>query len=153
MIPNIRKASIRKGNQRRKLGRPHRGAAAIITIMVIGGIAIALLTLSSRTAIQMRAQSRIALDAQQSAELIALGEMTLRSRLVEDAAYRGETISVQLPWFGPDLVEMKSVLGEIAIEPWNGKLPESGERWRIAVHFGYEGGVPYGAAKEVDLSQ
>jgi len=66
-------------------------------VIVLGGLAIALLTLAGQTSIQMKSIRNTSLDTQQCNELIALGEKILAARLLANPEFSNEIIRVDLP--------------------------------------------------------
>ena len=87
----FRKACLRKTCRRRN------GVVVIIMVIVLGGLAIALLTLAGQTSIQMKSIRNTSLDTQQCNELIALGEKILAARLLANPEFSNEIIRVDLP--------------------------------------------------------
>ena len=81
----------------RKTCRRRNGIVVIVMVIVLGGLAIALLTLAGQTSIQMKSIRNTSLDTQQCNELIALGEKILAARLLANPEFSNEIIRVDLP--------------------------------------------------------
>ena len=73
------------------------GIVVIVMVIVLGGLAISLLTLAGQTSIQMKSIRNTSLDTHQCNELIALGEKILAARLRANPELFNETISLNLP--------------------------------------------------------
>lgn len=143
------------GTQRR------RGLAVIAMVLVLGGLALALLTLAGQTAIQRKKLQSAYLDNQQCNELLEYGERILRVRILESTDYSGETIQLEIPWSAVRSNVSIPNVAEIAIHRIanrdNANLdnanPNDATTWRITVNCGQRASARFEAAKSIRLSR
>ncbi len=99
------------------------GAAVVVMVLVLGGIAISLLLLAGRTSIQMKAIQATAIETQQCNELIEFGEAILANRLAANPEFQSETIRLQIA---------TSLTAHSDVAPWMGIIeigtPETAEQ-------------------------
>ena len=132
------------------LHRRSRGLAAIVMVLALGGLALALLTLASQTAIQRKQYQSAYADHQQCNELLEFGERILKFRIAENTSYSGETVQLELPWStNPSNMSIPYV-GEIAFH----RIADQDTRdsWRITVKGGLRSSAILEAAKTIRIS-
>ena len=138
-----------------------RGLAVIAMVLVLGGLALALLTLAGQTAIQRKKFQSAYQDNQQCNELLEYGERILKMRIIENTDYSGETIQLEIPWSATRSNVSIPIFGEIAIhritDPDNANLdnanPNDAAKWRITVNCGQRASARFEAAKSIRLSR
>ena len=143
-----------------------RGLAVIAMVLVLGGLALALLTLAGQTAIQRKKFQSAYMDNQQCNELLEYGERILRMRIIENKDYSGETIPLEIPWSASRSNGSIPNFGEIAIHriadpdnanPGNANPgnadPDNAATWRITVNCGQRSSARFEAAKSIRLSR
>ena len=133
------------GTQRR------RGLAVIAMVLVLGGLALALLTLAGQTAIQRKKLQSAYLDNQQCNELLEYGERILKMRILESTDYSGETIQLEIPWSAVRSNVSTPNFGEIAIH--RTADPDNASTWRITVNCGQRSSARFEAAKSIRISR
>jgi len=138
------------GTQRR------RGFAVIVMVLVLGGLALALLTLAGQTAIQRKKLQSAYLDNQQCNELLEVGERILKMRIIESTDYSGETIQLEIPWSATRSNVSTPIFGEIAIHriaDRDNVNPQNAATWRITVNCGQRSSARFEAEKSIKLSR
>ena len=128
-----------------------RGLAVIAMVLVLGGLALALLTLAGQTAIQRKKFQSAYLDNQQCNELLEYGERILKMRIIESTDYSGETIQLEIPWSATRSNVSIPNVGEIAIHRIANA--DNAATWRITVNCGQRSSARFEAAKSIRLSQ
>ncbi|MEI7459186.1 MAG: hypothetical protein WCK15_07270 [Pirellula sp.] len=148
-------------SQRRIPSQHRRGLAVIAMVLVLGGLALALLTLAGQTAIQGKKFQSAYMDNQQCNELLEYGERILKMRIIESTDYSGETIPLEIPWSATRSNGSIPNFGEIAIHrianpdnanPVNANL-DNANTWRITVNCGQRSSARFEAAKSIRLSR
>ena len=143
-------------SQRRIPSQRRRGLAVIAMVLVLGGLALALLTLAGQTAIQAKKFQSAYMDNQQCNELLEYGERILKMRILESTDYSGETIPLEIPWSATRSNVSIPNFGEIAIhriaDPDNAN-PDNAATWRITVNCGQRSSARFEAAKSIRLSR
>ena len=120
-------------------------------VLVLGGLALALLTLAGQTAIQRKKLQSAYLDNQQCNELLEYGERILKMRILESTDYSGETIPLEIPWSATRSNVSIPNFGEIAIRRIAN--PDNAATWRITVNCGQRSSARFEAAKSIRLSR
>lgn len=128
-----------------------RGLAVIAMVLVLGGLALALLTLAGQTAIQRKKLQSAYLDNQQCNELLEYGERILKVRILESTDYSGETIQLEIPWSATRSNVSIPIFGEIAIHRIAD--PVNAGTWRITVNCGQRSSARFEAAKSIRISR
>lgn len=126
------------------------GVAVIVMVLVLGGLAIALLTLAGQTCIQMKSIRNASLDNQQCSELIALGEQVLAASLLANAEFSSETIRLNLPQTSVLTNPSQPQIG--IVELTKTASADSRNRWTIDASFGTSDGLLKRASKIVYLN-
>ena len=143
-------------SQRRVPSQRRRGLAVIAMVLVLGGLALALLTLAGQTAIQGKKFQSAYMDNQQCNELLEYGERILKMRILESTDYSGETIQLEIPWSATRSNVSIPNFGEIAIHriaDLGNTNPDNAATWRITVHCGQRSSARFEAAKSIRLSR
>ena len=127
------------------------GITVIIMVMVLGGLAIALLTLAGQTSIQMKSIRNTSLETQQCNELIALGEKVLAARLDANPEFSNEILHVDLPptFAVPNMPRPQIGIVEFAMISESNTGGRHG--WTIHASFGTSEGLLKHASKTVYL--
>lgn len=125
---------------------PRRGLAVIVMVLVLGGLALALLTLAGQTAIQRKNFQSAYFDNQQCNELLEYGERILKMRITENAEYSGETFPLEIPWSATHSKDSIRAIGEISIQRMS-------DTWRITVNCGLRSSARFEAEKSIQLSR
>ena len=131
--------------------RRRNGIILIIMVLVLGGLAIALLTLAGQTSIQMKSIRNVSLDNQQCSELIALGEQVLAARLLTNSQFSSETIRLNLPQTSVLTNPSQPQIG--IVELTKIANADTRHRWTINVSFGAADGLSKQASKTVYLNK
>jgi len=131
--------------------RRRNGITLIIMVLVLGGLAIALLTLSGQTSIQMKSIRNVSLDNQQCSELIALGEKVLAARLLTNPEFTKETIPLDLPTTSLPENALRTQIG--IVELTKTASADSRYRWTIDASFGAADGLSKRASKTFYLNK
>ena len=148
-------------SQRRLPSERRRGFAVIAMVLVLGGLALALLTLAGQTAIQAKKFQSAYMDNQQCNELLEYGERILKMRILESTDYSGETIPLEIPWSATQSNVSIPNFGEIAIHrianpdnanPDNANT-DNAATWRITVNCGQRSSARFEAAKSIRISR
>ena len=128
---------------------PRSGAAVIVMMIVLGGLAISLLTLAGKTSIQLKSFRYASLDIQQCNELIAYGETILMARRLEKSNFTGEIIRFDLPTSVLFADRSSSQIGIIELAKIEQSDAEIDQRWTITAYFGTSEGQLRQASKTV----
>ena len=132
------------------LSSRRNGITLIIMVIVLGGLAIALLTLAGQTSIQMKSIRNASLDNQQCNELIALGERVLAARLLANPEFDYETIRLDLLQTTVLANASKPQIG--IIELTKIAHADTRHRWTIDASFGASDGLLKQASKNIFLN-
>jgi hypothetical protein len=126
------------------------GVVAIMMVLVLGGLALGLLTLAGQTSIRMKSIQRELLESNQCQELLALGEPIVKARLRADADYAGEVLQLDLPWPQTGSSAKMVYRGHIAITRL-AKSDQKGE-WKISATCGWNEPTQRQATKTITLT-
>ena len=125
------------------------GITVIIMVIVLGGLAIALLTLAGQTSIQMKSIRNTSLETQQCNELIALGERVLAARFLANPEFSNEIIHVDLPSTLAVPNMQRPQIGIVEFAMISESNTDTRHEWTIQASFGASKGQLKHASKTV----
>ena len=132
-------------------GQRRSGAAVIVMVLVLGGMAISLLILAGKTSIQLKSFRMASLDIQQCNELIAFGEKILKARHLENPEFTSAIIRLDL---SPTVVvtdHTSSQFGIIELARIANSGNEQQHGWTITAYIGLNEGHMKQASRAVIL--
>ena len=143
MISKKRKTKNRKNRAQQS------GAAIVVMILVVGGLAFALLNLANQTSLRLKSIRNASLETLQCNELIALGEKILMERLRANPETTGETNRVELSQSTNSSNPTAIPFGIIELVKTQDSHTETEIAWTISVRIGTNEDAPAQASKTI----